>query len=210
VRELGNFISLPLFLHFYALFLLHNGDLQKAKALATESLELAQRFEQRVLVRDVLDGLGMIAFKGGDYQEAQALLQEAFARSEAENMPFFHAYLLGNLGKLATTLGDYARAKEYLKQSLEIGFSTKSSFNMAGSLVPLAELYIAQKQPQQAAEWLSLSLHHPATERHEKMEAKRLLEVVASQLSVKELKAAKERGKALDLTQVVRGILATL
>jgi hypothetical protein len=42
------------------------------------------------------------------------------------------------------------------------------------------------------------------------MEAKRLLEVLASQLSAKELKATIERGKALDLTEVVRGILATL
>ena len=210
VRQIGNFISLPLFLHYHAFFLLHNGDLQKAKALARESLELAQQFEQRVLVRDILDCLGMIAFKIGDYQEAQALLQEAFARSEAEIMPFFHAYLLGNLGKLATTLGDYGQAKQYLKQSFEIGFSTKSSFNMAGSLVPLAELSIAQKQPQQAAEWLSLSLHHPATERHEKMEAKRLLEILAGQLSAKELTAAIARGKVLDLSEVVRGILATL
>jgi predicted ATPase/DNA-binding SARP family transcriptional activator len=210
VRQLGNYSSLPSFLHYYAFFLLHNGDLQKAKALARESLELAQPFEQKWLVPSIVDCLGMIAFKLGDYEQAQALLQEAFARSEEQKMPFFHAYLLGNLGKLSTTLGEYARAKQYLKQSLEIGFSTKSSFNMAGSLVPLAELYIAQKQPQQAAEWLSLSLHHPATERHEKIEAKRLLEVLASQLSVNELNAAKERGKALDLTEVVREILATL
>jgi tetratricopeptide (TPR) repeat protein len=209
MRQIEN-RQLVVFLQLYSFFLLHRGDLEKARALATESLNLTRQTEYVGMEPIILDCLGMIAYKQGDYQKAQTFFLEAFAYPEEDKPIYFNAYLLANLGKLATALGNYARAKEYLKQSLDIGFTTKSSLNMTGSLVPLAELSMAHEQPQQAAEWLSLSLHHPATQWHEKREAKRLLDALKRQLSAKELKAAIERGKRLDLIAVVQDILVEL
>jgi ATP/maltotriose-dependent transcriptional regulator MalT len=113
-------------------------------------------------------------------------------------------------GIVARALGEYSQAHSFLKRSLDVGLNMQSPHSMATPLVSFAELFMEQGQTRQAAEWLSLALHDPGTEMHSRREAKRLLEVLASQLSAKELKAAIERGKTLDLTEVVQGILATL
>lgn len=210
MRRSSNFSALTTFLYLYAFFLLHTGNLQKSQTLAEESLELTRQLELRYMISEVLACLGMIAFKRDDYQQAQALLQEALTRAEEESMTHVNALVLGILGKVERALGDYAQAQHYLKRSFDIGFNTKSPFNMATTLVTFAELRMEQGQAKRAAQWLSLALHHPGTESHSRREAKRLLEVLASQLSAKELKAAIEHGKALDLAETVQEILATL
>ncbi len=203
--------ELAVFLHIYSFFLVHKGDLDKAQELAAENLKFVQHTETTTTMESfILDCMGLIAYKRCDYGKAQKFFMEALALPEEDKATFFRSGLRANLGKVATTLGDYAQACTYLRESFEIGLRNESLFNLAATLVPLAELAMAEGQPQQAAEWLSLSLHHKATQWHERKEAKRLLDVVKPQLSAKEFKAALERGKQLNLTKVVQGILEEL
>jgi tetratricopeptide (TPR) repeat protein len=209
VKALGDLYDLVGFIHLYAFFLLHHGQPQEAKRLQQDNLRLA-REHSMVYEPGIIDCLAMAEYKLGNHQGAYALLQQAYTVGEKLKLAFFDGYVFGNLGKVARALGDHAKSKEYLKRSLEIGLETKSAFNMATTLVSFAELHMDQGQALQAAEWLSLSLHHPGTEMHGRIEAKRLLEQLHNQLPPKTLKAAIARGKTLDLSEVVRGILATL
>lgn len=208
VRNLGMVGISALFTHLYAFFLLHHGKLEEAKDLAQGNLRLIREFGYWGLESRIIDCLAVVSYKQGDYQQAYGLLQEASA-TFADNLtePYLEASIWSNLGKVARALGNDTEAESHLKHSLEIGLNTRSASSMASTLVSFAELSIAQGQAEQAAEWLSLSLHHPATEQHGKIEAGRLLEKLTRTLSPEVLQAATERGEGLALAEVVRAIL---
>ncbi|UCH25493.1 MAG: tetratricopeptide repeat protein, partial [Trueperaceae bacterium] len=210
VRELADPLSLGFFLHQYGFFLLHDGDLQEASVLEQESYRLFAEFDHEGFMIGPLNGLGMIAYKRGDYHKAEELLNEALAMAKRTKFDFMEAIILGNLAKLATTLGDYVAAERHLVRSLDIGVRIANPHNLTSTLVSLAGLRAAQGQAERAAIWASLALHHPATEKHEKQEARQLLETLRNRLSPEELSKAKERGKQLDLMEVAKEILAAI
>jgi tetratricopeptide (TPR) repeat protein len=210
IRQYDDSISLADYLNSFADFLLLNDKIQEAEHLKKECLALVQELDHQILIPGILDGLAIIAYRTGNYQQAQNLLLESLASVKEIGLAYFEVQVLSDLGKLATTLTNYFQAQEYFKQSFQLGLNINSAMSMAGTLVSFAELYIAQGQVQQAADWLSVSKHHPSTENHRKMEAERLLEQLQNQLPPDEFSAALERGKTLDLTEVVQKILAEL
>jgi hypothetical protein len=78
---------------------------------------------------------------------------------------------------------------------------------MSVTLAYLADLWVEQGRTEEAAELLSLALHHPASIKHIKEVAEQVLAELKGKLPAKVLAAALERGKAMPLEEVMEKIL---
>ncbi len=78
---------------------------------------------------------------------------------------------------------------------------------MSVTLAYLADLWIEQGKPEQAAELLGLVVHHPASIKHTKEVAEQLLKGLQARLPPKVLTSALERGKTMRLDEAVANIL---
>ena len=203
-------LDLAMYLHYYGFYLLHNGDIRQAQALERESLDLFLQLNIKGWQAGCVDGLGVAAFKLGKFDEAETLLHNALALAEEGNFQFLRAYILSNLAKVVTMKGNHAKAEQYLKESFEIGLNIKNTWSLLATLVSFAELHISQGQLLKAAGWLAFASHHPGAERHDRMEAQRVLEGLQYKLSDEELKEALERGRRMKLEEVVEELLGTL
>ncbi len=96
------------------------GELERAQALYTESLEKRRQTGDPKGVASLLHNLGFIALQQGDYARAQPLYEESLALERARGDVQGMADELHHLGWLAHERGDLARARELYAESLTL------------------------------------------------------------------------------------------
>ena len=183
------------------------GDLKKAKTLLEEGLELVERLGFKREVPYLLSSLADVYFNLGSYEEAKALCDEVVTLTEESGSWVDQADALAILGRVATELAAFGEAQTHLKKSLNFFWSVKAMPSVLASLLFFAELKQRQGQPEQAYEWLSLVVNHPATGDLHKTQATRLLMKLETQLSTKPTKKGSTARKVLELDKAVEAIL---
>lgn len=183
------------------------GEYQEAERYLEESLTLHREIGDRQGAALCLNNLGEIARIQEKYEEAARHYEKSLAIAEEIDLRMVVAACLINLGLVHASLGGDDVSSKYLYEALDksaaIGVVPITLFALTG----IAELQAKAKDYVQAAELLGLVLGHPAIDAQNKEEAEPILSVLREALPASELETALERGKTLDLKQVVAEML---
>ena len=115
---------------------------------------------------------------------------------------------LSNLGHLHVLMGKHETAWGYLREALSESMAIGVIPLTLDALIGVALLRAKTKQEEAAAELVGLVVNHPAVEADTMQVAEGILAELRGTLTEERVKAAMERGKAMDLESVVEGLLS--
>jgi predicted ATPase/class 3 adenylate cyclase/DNA-binding CsgD family transcriptional regulator len=126
-------------------FALNQGDMDRAEALAKESLLLSQKLGYTWGIAYSFNLLGEFAWKKGNFAEARLLNEEALALQRETGDLEQVTWSLGGLADLASLQGDYIRGRTLHEESLAIHRELGNTWGIATLLLRLAEvLFVSQ------------------------------------------------------------------
>ena len=183
-------------------------DYDKARSFLTHNLALAREMGDRFRIAQALNNLGLVAYDEEAYEEARSYLEQCRVICEEIGDRMGVALALNNLGDVCIIQGQDGAAWQYLRRALRELVAMQDTPHAVGILVPVSRLRLRAGQPERAAEWLGLALHHPASYSEVEHDAQPVLETLRQALGAEVLEAALARGAKLELEQVVAEILA--
>lgn len=98
----------------------NSGDVENARAMYRESLDLFKRMDDPGNMVLALDNLGILAQYHEEYDAARRYQEEALAICRTFGHENSLAQVLANMGSRAVAEGDYARAREYYGELLPL------------------------------------------------------------------------------------------
>lgn len=170
-----------------------------------DSLTIFQKCTHRWGVANCLNNLGGVAFVRHDYDAARNYYREALGMAREMGDREVISLCLINLGQVSLRLGDPETAIRYFRQSLPEIQAIGATPYLLDVIAGMAELLARQGNHIQAAEWLGLALSR-FPDRERDAFAETTLAILRAALPADELAAALERGKALDVDQVIAEI----
>ena len=207
-RELGDRRGIAMCLTNLGSVARARGDYSAAFHCHEDSLTIRREIGDRQGVAACLDNLGNVLSSQGDYAAASHYHENSLAIFRKIGDRRGIAIALGNLGHTLSGAGDrgtaWRRYQEALSEAAAIGLWMVVLDSLAG----MARFRAHAGDHIGAAEWLGLALGHPASISDVAKTAEPLLAELRAILAAGELDAALGRGKALDLQQVVKQILA--
>ena len=151
--------------------------------------------------------LALVAFDHGEYGEAREAQEKSLEICAAIGDRKLAGVGLSILGDIARAVGEYEEARKHLHAALNIAREIESTGTMLDVLVRIAELLGKEGEDAQALELLGLVLANPATRQDARKRADGLLSGLSSRLPSGDMEAARERGAARELDEVVKDIL---
>jgi predicted ATPase len=112
------------------------GDLIRARAYATESLEHAEHSGEPRAIAQALHDLAEVVTEERDFEAAKKLYEEAIRRAQEVGYPAPGS--LGNLALIAFAEGDYERSRELTLRALEVFRERNNQLGYATGLLNLA------------------------------------------------------------------------
>jgi predicted ATPase len=203
-RELGDGTRIPHMLNILGILATLQDKVEQAEQYYEQGLRFARETDDRQLVADLLGNLGYLNHHGtGSLDRAKQYYQESLLLSREVDHRSGVTSTLSNLGQLYVSLGEYEAARQYLREALVESVAIGAVPLTLDALVGVVQQQIEVGQYVSAAELLGLALSHPAMEADVRRVAELAHGRLRDLLSAKELEAAMERGKMLDLDSVV-------
>jgi tetratricopeptide (TPR) repeat protein len=115
---------------------------------------------------------------------------------------------LSNLGHLHVVLGEHENAWEYLREALSESTAIGVTPLTLDALAGVALLRAETGQGDSAAELVGLIVNHPAVEADSVQVTETILDGLREALPTKQIEAAMERGKKMELDTAVAELLA--
>lgn len=183
------------------------GNYPEALAYQQDCLKIMQSLGDQKGTARTLNTLGNLAVLTGEYDQARLYVQQGLAIREAINDQDGIAGSLMSLGFVYLNLpGEPAR--ETLRQALTRATAINVTPTLIEMLVGFAWLALRDGNAIRAAELAGLATHHPASHSGVQQRLKTFMPALESALPPTELASALERGKALDLDEVLAGLRA--
>jgi tetratricopeptide (TPR) repeat protein len=192
---------------------LRANNYEEAERYAVKNLAMIEEIGDEFGSIPPMIALGHVALAREAYEDANDHYLRCLEVSEEIGHYFGIQTACKYLGKVAIIMGDAAKAEGYLVRSLiltkEIGFVR----DMINLLCEFARLQVAEDQFEQAVELLALVIQHPSSQSPRIFEgpiresAEELLAQLEDELPTETIAAAVERGRALDLDEVVGDLL---
>lgn len=136
------------------------GELDLAYAYFSESLSMAEKLEDDVLIGLCLNALGLIHLDRGEYDDARTYLHQSEQMRKFGRDKIGYSTTLFNLGRLYENLGEINHALNYFTQCLEIAEKHNYIRNIALAKGSLGLLYNKLNDPDLAIQYLNDSLVH--------------------------------------------------
>ena len=212
-NEVGDKWLLAFTLFAASMAALYKKDYTEARRMAETNLNLNEEVGDLIGSTMPLIVLGHAALGQGEYEEARGHYLRSLKISERVGFHYSIQTSTKYLGKVTLLLGEIAEAEKYLVQSLRITKEIGFLRDLIRLIYEFACLRAAQDNLEQAVELLALALQHPASDQTRWLEGstrdsvKELLAELEGKLSQEDYKAAVERGKELDLEEVVNGLV---
>jgi adenylate cyclase len=138
------------------------GDLNLARELYEQSLEMGQRLGDRPGMASLFNNLGMVAMFRGDFATSQNLFEQGLLLSRELGNRWAIGQLLNNLALAMRYNGDYEGAQRTLEDSIKVRRRLGDRWGIANSLNTLTNLLLHIGQHESVRPLLSesLSLNH--------------------------------------------------
>ena len=154
-----------------------------------------------------LGNLGGILLKEGQYEEALKLFQQGLEIHRNSGYRFGTAIALDNVGTAHYHLGNEQDALYYLKQSIREARDIRSDLIALDALVWIAAIRARNGNAENALELFGLIRNHPKADTESIQNIEKLLPQIMDGLSGEVVRAAEEKGKARELSDVVEEVL---
>lgn len=184
------------------------GDYDAAQDCYQQSLCTEREVGDRRGVAISLINLALVARQKGDCVTALEYSQQSLAIFREIGDQWGITVVLGDLVTIQVALGQPEAAKQSLYEGMVLARDIGAVPRILSLLVGAVHLALSEEHRQQAAEWASLVVHHPATEQDYRDEVNKLESELKAMLSSGDLSAAWQRGKSRDLGAVVAEILS--
>jgi tetratricopeptide (TPR) repeat protein len=208
-RELGDQHRIPRILNVLGILAILRERYDQAEGYWEEGLALAQEIGDRQATADTLTNLGYINHHHlGNLGKAKTYYTKSLSTSQEIGHRHGVTSTLSNLGHLYVRLGEYAPAWDHLRQALSESIAIGVAPLTLDALVGVALLRAETGQLDAAAELLGVILNHPSVEVDSVQLAETILAGLRKALPAKQLEAAMQRGKTLELDAVVAELLA--
>jgi DNA-binding SARP family transcriptional activator len=183
------------------------GDYENAARCYQQGLELSRGCHDRLNIARIIQNLGGLAIVQGNYQEAQQYAQEALScfKEVGDHGGVVVAY--NNLGHAAMGLEDTGAAETCYLEALKEAQAIHPSPVALESLAGLAWVSAKRGNAVRAAELLGLATAHPHSNPDVQFVAEFASPLLQEALPGEVLEEALERGKRLDLYQMMVDIL---
>lgn len=152
-----------------------------------------------------------------EWPEAKRIHQESLAVSEELGGRANMAVSLNHLGQISYALGELQETKQYFLTALQTAIEAQAIPVALDALVGLVILQVKEQMTtaepelavkEQALEWLTLVLNHPASRKETKDRASSLMSELTAELSPQTITAAQARGQSRKLDEIAVEILA--
>jgi len=154
-RELGDLWGIAEMLWDFARVAFYQGDYTAGSPLCEESLAIFRELGDRRRIAEILGSLaGYMAFYQGNYTIELTSMEESLAIMRELGDRRSSARLLWFLGHAAFVQDDYAKARTFYAEALAILQELGIKWFIASCLDGLAEVAVAQGQPERAAHLL--------------------------------------------------------
>lgn len=208
-REIGDPRSIADSLTDLALVASLTGKLEEAGRLYEESFALRREIGDDYGGISALVGAGNNAAAMGDFATAYQYFERLKVFGEQTRNMGLQAWASSGIGSTQVSEGKLDEAGKTLRQALEASQSLNEVFLMLFTLLHIAILSMEQGKPAEALALLTLVWEYPVDLYSiNKSRARLLIAQLKTQLAPQEFVAAQERGKMLELDEVVRTILA--
>jgi class 3 adenylate cyclase/predicted ATPase len=208
-RQMGNLEGEAYYLNSLGIILSRcQGAQQKAQQFCEESLAIRRKIGDRKGIAECLSNLGNITRAQGAHEKAQQCFEEGLAVAREINDRWTTALILGNMGHLANTCEKSDAAWSYFCAAITEAQAIGVVAIVLDALVGAAWLQAQTEHYECAAEWLGLTLNHPAADEELKELAKPALAMLGERMSANEFDVAFKRGESLELNEVIAKILA--
>jgi DNA-binding SARP family transcriptional activator/predicted ATPase len=181
-------------------------DIDESRRYQEESLAIFREVGSQRGVANSLTNLGDLLQREGKYDEADQYYADAMTIFQETDRAFGVAICSVGIGNLARERGDFERAWKVYCEAIAAMGKQPLPVTLLG-LVGLSGVAMEQGRHIEAAQWLSLSLHHPAADSDVERFATPILARLEDKLSPDSLNAAIEHGKVLDFEMVVDTIM---
>lgn len=210
VWELRSEYQQPVLLGFTSALwgILHiaQGQLEEGVANFEDAVDaLTKTGYQRECMR-IQGYLILVLILQGRLERAERLCLEDLDQIDSTGARQFRCYRLTGLGMINSARQSYTKAKAYLQQAVVEGVEIGMKPAAIDALQNLASQIIARRDPEVALAWLTMVVHHPASDAFQKQTAQQAAEQLAEQLPVKRVEAARERGRHLTLNEIAAEI----
>jgi tetratricopeptide (TPR) repeat protein len=183
-------------------------EFDKAESYFSGNLALAEEIGDRFCMAQAVNNLGIKADYQELYEEARLYYEQALVIFEEIGDKWGEAQALGNLARVYFYLDQNYVAWGYVQRALKETRAIQDIPHTLNNLVSMGYRLFRNSEYERAAQFLGLAFHHPAANIEVKTKVQLVLVELREELPGDELEAALERGKSLDLEQVVDEILA--
>ncbi|CAG0937153.1 hypothetical protein TFLX_06064 [Thermoflexales bacterium] len=206
-RAMGYHRDLASSLHTLGQMEQEQGKLAEARPHLEEAIMICRRAGILWNLPSYLESFGFLLIALRDYPAALNSLQEGLTLARAQGSRIAAGNILCELSKVYRMLGDLDRAHHSLREGLSIARDADISLMKVHLVNAAMSLWRERGKAEQAAEWLEPLSVSPGVAGQEQAELQQQREELERELGPERLSAAIERGKRLDLDQVIDGIL---
>ena len=128
------------------------GDLERARDISIEGIEVAESMGRADYVQNLLINLGSVQQRLGNFEKAVEALARALELHDDESDPLALATLLSNLAVAHMSLADYEQALIVLDRALPIMLESRQPDGIAAVLSNQADIHLLTGHPVQALE----------------------------------------------------------
>lgn len=130
---------------------LHLNQLDEAKKIIGEGLQLARDMDMQDMLPYFLNNLANIARAQNDYQQAYQFFQEDLHLARAMGDTWHEAGVLADIGRALVVLGHLEEAHDYFLQALELARAINVNYALFYALTGFAEFKAAKGKVSEAA-----------------------------------------------------------
>jgi predicted ATPase/DNA-binding SARP family transcriptional activator/Tfp pilus assembly protein PilF len=153
-------------------------DYEAARHYYNESQLIFKEINHQPGRAATLGNAGVVAMRLGNLVEARQLCEESLILKQALGNRRSISISLINLGEVTCLLGELDTSRRAFHEALRLTTAIQAQPLALDGLVGLADLLLANEQPEQAIRLLQLARHHPASSRETEEKAAQQLELL--------------------------------
>ncbi|NOT04196.1 MAG: tetratricopeptide repeat protein [Anaerolineales bacterium] len=206
-REMNEYPGIASSLINLGVVLYNQNRYDEAKPLYYEAIEISRQLNQTRQQAASLGNLGGVLLEEGQYEEALKLFLQGLEIHRNSGYRFGTAIALDNVGTAHYHLGNEQDALYYLKQAIREARDIHSDLIALDALEFIAALRARNGDKEGALELFGLIRNHPKVDTETVENIEKLYPQVVDGLRPDDIRSAEERGRNLDLANVMIEII---
>jgi tetratricopeptide (TPR) repeat protein len=185
----------------------YQGRIDEAMASQEDNIAYSRTVGNRVSIARSYHSLGLMCWSVGRYAEAEKYVHESINMARQFGEKWAIANDLNTMGYIQTGLERDAEAMRYFREALGVALPINATSLILDIISGVAQLALRAGALNKAVSYLSLALHHPATNVDVQHTVEPILESARQQMPQAMFEAAYTAGQQLELNSIISKLL---